>query len=373
MREQQAMKDARADYSPQRGPVIQDQMRCLLESLVEDGQGPREALNNLYLDGIHPEHLVAPALGTWLEGPSRLLAFIILADAALEPEPILEALQREGFSELAARAAMMSRRPEWARMLSKDWPFEWPAVHMQGLEVLFTGEAYRLPQGRLGGAHFVLTGGPRSNGLKAEHQLTLRGLRRPSRLGPVDTDNLQLEGCTPMPRKVQVRNLTLRDSRIRRIPSIKMLESITLDRASIRRLPEGLEARVWSVRDCPRLRRLPRNWGGSMVLLQNCRRLECIPKPTGTPLLVILHNLPRLASLGVGSSCFRLELEKCGLVILPDGLKVERDLVIRNCPRLRSLGMNTEVGGDLVMERLPAMKALPEDLVVHGRIRWEHK
>lgn len=354
-----------------RDPEIQDHLRCLLKSLIEDGQRPREALNDLFLAGIHPENLVAPALETWLKGPSRLLAFIVLADAALEPEPMLEALQQEGFSELAARVAMMSRRPEWARMLSNAWPSEWPTVHLHGLEVLFTGETYRLPHGRLGGACFVLMGGPRSMGLKVEHQLTLRDLRRTSRLGPIEAESLQLEGCTSMPRNVQVSNLALRDSRIRRIQSIKMLEMITLDHTSIRGLPAGLEAGVWSVRDCPRLKRLPRGWKGSMILLKNCRRLERIPKPAGTPQLVILQNLPRLARLGVSSSYVRLELEKCGIGILPNNLVVKRDLVIRDCPRLRSLGMNTEVGGDLVMGRLPALKSLPKDLVVHGRVLWD--
>jgi hypothetical protein len=108
-----------------------------------------------------------------------------------------------------------------------------------------------------------------------------------------------------------------------------------------------------------------------MVLLENCQRLERIPKPTGIPLLLTLQNLPRLTCLGAGSVYVRLQLERCGLRHLPHGLKVQRDLVVRNCPHLRALGRETDVGGDLVLEGVPALQALPEDLVVRGAVRWE--
>ena len=132
----------------------------------------------------------------------------------------------------------------------------------------------------------------------------------------------------------------------------------------------SLEACVWEVRNRPRLRQLPRGWQGSMVLLEHCQRLERIPKPTGIPLLVTLQNLPRLTCLGAGSEYVHLQLEDGGLRHLPHGLKVQRDLMVRNCPHLRALGRETDVGGDLVLEGVPALQALPEALVVHGAVRW---
>jgi hypothetical protein len=284
---------------------------------------------------------------------------------------MLAALRGEGFSELAARGALLVRRPDWSRALLADWPSGWPSIRTEALEVRFSGKDYRLPQGCLGGAHFVLEGGPRSTGVSAEHLLVLRNLRWPSRLGLVAAENLRLEGCTSLPKRFKVENLTLRNSRLRALSPLNRLDSLTLEHASILRLPHALEAGVWEIRNCPRLRQLPRGWQGSMILLENCQRLERIPKPAGIPLLITLQNLPRLTCLGTGSEYVHLQLERCGLRHLPRGLKVQRDLVVRHCPHLRALGRETDVGGDLVLEGVPALQALPADLMVHGSVRWE--
>lgn len=50
---------------------------------------------------------------------------------------------------------------------------------------------------------------------------------------------------------------------------------------------------------------------------------------------------------------------------------MKHDLVIQACPHLRTLGLGTVVGGDLILEGVPALTSFPSDLEVHGRVRWQ--
>ncbi|WP_005031490.1 hypothetical protein [Holophaga foetida] len=334
------------NLDPSPGSGFLGELKVLLQLLCKDDRHPMDVLDNLFRMGFSAESLVGPVHQVWTEGPARFQAFLKLAEGALEPGPMLEALRRTGYSELGARAALLARRPEWAPFLRV------PGVSMgaAGLEVTLSGANYRIPPGFLGGAIFILEGGPRSAGVTAEQGLVLRNVARPRLLGPIETQWLTLAGFTPVP------------------ASISGI-SVFLKRSTLQRLPAGME--VSRVSRCPRLKSLPRGWTGGIVPISDCPRLERIPKPSGQPFGLHLTRLKRLASLGANSRFCLLTLVSCALTRLPPGLQVQSDLVIQDCPRLRALGPGTVVGKNLVLNGVPKLRSLPPDLVVGGQILWD--
>lgn len=358
-------------FQPLSHPETQAHLWHLFQSLIAEESAPFVVLNKLILAGFLPEQLVGPACATWMEGPARPCALVALANAAPELEPMQAALLAQGFPDLAVRAMLLERRPEWAKVLRADWPANGPEAMPGSLDIAFSGAHYGLPRGPYPAIGITLSGGPHARGLRVEERLTLKNLRRPSRLGLIQTGSLILEGCTPMPRRAQIRDLTLQGSRLHHLPPLPELGMLTLQDASLMSLPRGLKAGPWIIRRCPRLRRLPKDWMGTMVTVKACKRLERIPRPAGVPLIIAFQDLPRLQALGDHTQARRMNVEACGLARFPRGLRIQSDLAIRNCPRLQSLGPETEVGGDLIIEGVPMLKNLPADLVVRGRIRWD--
>lgn len=107
-------------------------------------------------------------------------------------------------------------------------------------------------------------------------------------------------------------------------------------------LPTGLKVRRLRLLDCPDLKALPR---GLQV-----RHLE-------------IRNCPRLSTLPAGLRCYEITAPESGLVSLPDGLRVEFRLDLRDSRHLVRLPANLRVGS-VVLSGCTALEELPEGLAV---------
>lgn len=110
----------------------------------------------------------------------------------------------------------------------------------------------------------------------------------------------------------------------------------------LRRLPAGLKVRRLRLHDCPNLGALPE---GLRV-----RHLE-------------VRNCPRVTTLPEGLRCYEIEARESSLVELPDGLRVDFRLDLRDSRRLAHLPAGLTVGS-LVLRGCTALEELPEGLDV---------
>jgi hypothetical protein len=108
------------------------------------------------------------------------------------------------------------------------------------------------------------------------------------------------------------------------------------------RLPARLKARRLRLLDCPDLRSLPE---GLQV-----RHLE-------------IRGCPNLSTLPARLCCYELLAPESSLVALPDGLRVEFRLDLRDSALLTRLPANLHVGS-LVLRGCTALESLPESLDV---------
>lgn len=118
----------------------------------------------------------------------------------------------------------------------------------------------------------------------------------------------------------------------------------TLEFKAVKRLqlPARLKAHRLRLIDCPDLNSLPQ---GIQV-----RHLE-------------IRNCPRLTTLPAGLRCYEIDAPESGLVALPDGLRVEFRLDLRDSGQLTRLPANLRVGS-LVLRGCTALERLPEGLDV---------
>jgi hypothetical protein len=125
------------------------------------------------------------------------------------------------------------------------------------------------------------------------------------------------------------------------------------------RLPSGLKVHRLRLLDCPDLEHLPER-------LQ-VRHLE-------------IRGCPKLSTLPAGLRCYEVLAPESSFVTLPDGLRVEFRLELRDSQRLTRLPANLRVGS-LVLRSCTALEQLPEGLDVYfldlqgcrGLRRWPRR
>ncbi len=246
-------------------------------------------------------------------------------------------------------------------------------------------------------------------GLRVGGDLRLRNCRRLERL-PEDLQvgrSIELAGCTALTRLpdpfVVHGDLTISGARnLTALPAHLLVKgSLRLIGAQVDLLPEALAVGGDLVLECcPRLASLPEGLaiGGSLVvrrcpiarlpeslrvgrnvILHRLRDLEETPAGLSAPGRIELVRSPALRrvapGLRVGTD---LNLRRCaGLRELPDGLVVPGTLDLRGSTMLEDLPKGMEIGSDLVrtpfvpalrLADCPALKSLPDDLVLGGPI-----
>ena len=199
---------------------------------------------------------------------------------------------------------------------------------------------------------------------------------------------------------------------------------------ALEELPEGFKVHTLSLRDCPRLAAIGPGLEAEGILeLINCGLLTTLPEGlrvlhhvriTGCssfgrmpaafscgglqlddlPLLERLclpsnfsgflqaRDCRTLGALKVWQALEHLQLARCALPELPEGMWIQDDLDLRelplerlpanlrvggachllDLPRCGALGAGTHIAGDLVLSGLPALRSIPPDLVVEGRV-----
>jgi hypothetical protein len=108
------------------------------------------------------------------------------------------------------------------------------------------------------------------------------------------------------------------------------------------RLPEGLKVRRLRLVDCPNLEALPARL--------RLRHLE-------------IRDCPRLTTLPADLHCYEIDAPASSLAGLPDGLRVDFRLDLRDSPQLTRLPEGLKVGS-LVLRGCTALESLPEGLDV---------
>lgn len=161
----------------------------------------------------------------------------------------------------------------------------------------------------------------------------------------------------------------------------------------LRTLPDDLRVGgTLTLHSCHRLTSLPASLhlGRSLELIA-CRALTALPAGLHVPGSLTVRGRQSLAALPadlrIGGS---LLLQGAAIETLPDTLRVPEDVTLVNCRRLRALpsqlGAQTlRLAGSpllstfpalklahLRLERLPALRALPPDLQVSGRLQIKH-
>jgi hypothetical protein len=108
--------------------------------------------------------------------------------------------------------------------------------------------------------------------------------------------------------------------------------------------------------------RLPERLRVRRLRLINCPNLEALPAGLRVRHLEI-RDCPRLTTLPAGLRCYEIIAPESNLVELPDGLRVEFRLDLRDSRQLVRLPANLRVGS-LVLRGCTALEQLPEGLDV---------
>jgi len=126
-------------------------------------------------------------------------------------------------------------------------------------------------------------------------------------------------------------------------PGLDVDEPLVIENArGLTRLPAGLTVRRLTLKDCPDLEELPAD-----LRVRHLEILDC----------------PRLTTLPAGLTCYELHAHNSALAELPDGVRVEFRLDLRDSKSLTRLPHGLTVGS-LVLRGCTAMERLPEGLEV---------
>ncbi len=112
----------------------------------------------------------------------------------------------------------------------------------------------------------------------------------------------------------------------------------------------------------PALRALPRGLNVRRLRLEDCPNLEALPEGLQVRHLEI-KNCPRLTTLPTRLHCYEIQAQESCLVSLPDGLRVDFRLDLRDSVQLRRLPRGLKIGS-LVLRGCTALEELPAGLNV---------